>query len=133
MRCAVGRELFLWQARHTFLLWSGRYDINVRTFFAKSIAAQNLDHVGIDSVLLCCTRVLYFAWKLFRQMNLASRFDVSRDLLPYRYFVNKNVRMFLPADQNLDHLGIDTVCGIRSAYGGGASATEGDLWGVCWG
>ena len=25
------------------------------------------------------------------------------------------------------------VCGIRSTYGGGASATEGDVWGVRWG
>ena len=25
------------------------------------------------------------------------------------------------------------VCGIRSTYGGGASATEGDVWGACWG
>ena len=23
-------------------------------------------------------------------------------------------------------------CGIRSTYGGGASATEGDVWGACW-
>ena len=27
----------------------------------------------------------------------------------------------------------DIVCGIRSTYGGGASATEGDVWGACWG
>ena len=27
----------------------------------------------------------------------------------------------------------DVVCGIRSTYGGGASATEGDVWGACWG
>ena len=27
----------------------------------------------------------------------------------------------------------DIVCGIRNKYGGGASATEGDVWGACWG
>ena len=27
----------------------------------------------------------------------------------------------------------DIVCGIRSTYGGGACATEGDVWGACWG
>ena len=27
----------------------------------------------------------------------------------------------------------DVVCGIRSTYGGGASSTEGDVWGACWG
>ena len=27
----------------------------------------------------------------------------------------------------------DIVCGVRSMYGGGASATEGDVWGACWG
>ena len=25
------------------------------------------------------------------------------------------------------------VCGIRNTYGGGASATEGNVWGACWG
>ena len=27
----------------------------------------------------------------------------------------------------------DIVCAVRSTYGGGASAAEGDVWGVCWG
>ena len=27
----------------------------------------------------------------------------------------------------------DIVCGIRRTYGGGASATEGDVWGAFWG
>ena len=27
----------------------------------------------------------------------------------------------------------DIVCGVRGTYGGGASATEGDVLGVCWG
>ena len=27
----------------------------------------------------------------------------------------------------------DIECGIRSMYGGGASSTEGDAWGACWG
>ena len=27
----------------------------------------------------------------------------------------------------------DVVCGVRSTYGVGVSATEGDVWGACWG